>query len=367
MAGALVAAAAMGGTSPLAAGFKVLAALLCVCITVLLVVMLAYQAVLDARAAKTAALRRNVREAVGRVVAGGQNLALRQQDREALFSSKGLSELLRLMEGMTDEARAAMQALLRQLRYEGYVNRQLDAKDPDYAAMAVRMVAAMNLKELDGRVGRLLYVYPGNIGLQYEAFMALSRLGSADPLVQVCMDKEFAQCLSFRSLQEILGAYTGDRAQMYAYLLHAPDAYVVRTCLKLIGTFHIAELAHEVEDKLQKEEGDNLLMDTIRCLGQLEHAPAAAKVALLAKHPRWEVRALVASALGQMNAAASAWALAEMLRDAEWQVRHNAGLALQKAGLLAQVETQVQASGDAFAMDMLRYMAQTSQMWGVAQ
>lgn len=366
MAGTWVAAALLQSNA-VTAGFRTLAALLCVGIAVLLAVMLAYQAILDARGRKTASMRHNVREAVGRMVAGGGGSAIQEADRETLLTPRGLTELLRLMDEMSDEGLGAMRKILHEMKYESFVNRQLDSTDTEYLCLVVRMVAALDLTELDGRVSGVLYQYPEDIPLQYEAFMALSRLGSSEALVQACMDKEFPQNLSFRSLQQILGAYTGDRAQLYAYLMHAPDHYVERTCLKMIGTLQLHELAHEVEDKLLNPRDDNLLMDSIRCLGLLHYAPAQRRIAGFAGHERWEVRALVATALGQVDAAASTDVLAKLLCDPEWQVRYNAGLALQQAGLLQKVEPQVKASGDAFAMDMLRYMTQTGEIWRAAQ
>lgn len=354
---------AMGTNLPFMAGFNVLFGLLFVFIAVLIVVMLSYQTVLDRRAAKTASLRRNVREAVGRMVAGGDMANLPAKDVAALFSPKGLAELLHLMNSMTEEACKAMQMLLKNLKYESFISRQLEIEDADYLAKVARMVSAMNLTELDWRVSRLLYLYPNHIGVQYEALMALSRLGSTETLIQVCMDKNFAQCLSFRSLQEILGAYTGSKPQLYSYLLYAPDAYVSRTCLKLIGTFKITQLAHEVEDKLLEQKDYNLLADTIRCLGQLCHAPSVDKIAALANHTKWEVRAIVATCLGQIKPTTNAWLLAQMMQDEEWQVRYNAALALKHAGLLAQIEPQVKAGADAFAMDMLKYMQQIDPLW----
>ena len=90
------------------------------------------------------------------------------------------------------------------------------------------------------------------------------------------------------------------------------------------------------------------------------------KIARCAQHPRWEVRAVAATALGQLDSPDCLPPLAKMLCDREWQVRYNAGLALQRAGLLQQVAPEIEAAGDAFALDMLRYMTQTRDMWRAA-
>ena len=338
-------------------------------VLILLVLILGYQMAVDTRVRQTESMRRKIREAAGKVVAartaGNEQAAVKVSipNRSALFNRRGVGILLRVFEEMNDNGRAALRELLLRMGYGNFVAKYLEGSDnQDVLVEMVRMVAELGMADKADRVSALLYTYRDNVELQYRAFLTLSRLGSTENLVRVCMDKDFVQTLSFRSLQQILVSYAGNQEQLYADLLNAPDPYVVRICIKRIGTGNMRRLAPLVERWLDSDNM-NLLIDTVRTLGALHYVPAAARIATLISHERWEVRGMAVTALSELDGNSYVDQFVQALQDKEWQVRYNAGKALRDVPDKEALRKKVQATGDKYALEMLEYMMQTAEMW----
>ena len=99
----------------------------------------------------------------------------------------------------------------------------------------------------------------------------------------------------------------------------------------------------------------NIRLDAVRALGQLRERAAIEQIRAFAGDVRWEMRAVVATALGTFGAREHLETLITLLCDTEWWVRCRAAEALlcdpNRAALLARVE-QTQ---DRFALEMMRF------------
>jgi hypothetical protein len=196
-----------------------------------------------------------------------------------------------------------------------------------------------------------------NINVQYEAFLALAKLGSYKNIINICTNKKFTISLTFRSLQEIISAYTGDKSELYKALLVSKDAYIVRICVRLIGNERLRALAPDIEGFLDSDN-INLLIDTMRALSVLQYKPVIDKLAALMRHKAWEVRAVAVNAVAAIDREDYIDALVTALQDSEWQVRFNAGAALSKVKDTNLIREKIVATGDKFAMDMYENFAQ---------
>lgn len=335
---------------------------------VLLVLILGYQVVVDARQRKRNLLRQRVRESVGKVLASRNPDMVYQitiPDYQSLFDRRGLGVLLRVFEEMNEESRDVLRKMLMRIGYGNYVHKQLSSEDEDFLTQLVRMVAELHLQDLSGKVSDLLYQYPHNTDLQYHCFLALSRLGATEEMAAVFMDLDFSHALSFRSLEQIMVAFQGSKKDLYAHLLYAPDPYVVRICIKRIGAERYEDLAPECMRWLNNPVM-NLQMDAIRTLGQLRYRPAAGQIAAALQSPHWEVRGVAVTALAAIDLADCEDLMIAALQDSEWQVRYNAGTALRGCASLEELVHKVQATQDKFALEMLEYMMQTAEIWGTA-
>ncbi len=298
------------------------------------------------------------------------NSAVTKEERDAvrisagiqLFDRKGLSVLSQVYESLSHTNRQTLREIVLNMGGAVYISHQLNTAADDYLVEILRMVGVLDLVSLEARVVELMYEHRDNIDLQFQAFLTLAELGSEEKLAKVCMDESFVRSLSFRSLQQLLKAYTGNKTALYSELLESPDAYVVRICIRRAGIEGMRSLADKILPWLDSDNF-NIVIDAVRSLGLLHYAPAAQKTAALLKHERWEVRSVAATALASISPVQYADTLADALQDREWQVRYNAAAALRGCENFEQIRQKVLATGDKYAIEMLDYMAHTAKMW----
>jgi hypothetical protein len=282
-----------------------------------------------------------------------QPLSLPVKQRK-LLSRNGLIILNELFELGDGPTRQALSVMLHNAKTERLIGRKLNVRKAEDLVLIIRLVGALNLKSLAGKVALILYSRRKNVDLQYQSFMTLSTMGCYEQLVSICRDKGFVHILSFRSLQEVLKAYGGDKAALYRALMQSPDRFIVRICIKRIGLESHVGFAGDVLPYLEADDY-NTVIDAARTLGQLRHAPAAPKLIGLLAHDRWEVRSIAATALGAIDAARYADRIESALHDGVWQVRYNAAKALCDVPDIDAILLRVEASGDRYAYEILRY------------
>ncbi|MGD9560175.1 MAG: HEAT repeat domain-containing protein [Oscillospiraceae bacterium] len=282
---------------------------------------------------------------------------------DKVFSPERLYILAEVFDEIDDQYKPALQGIILQMGFKEYIMKEFGTNDMEYLILIIRLIGDLDLAGMDSRVASLMYTHRNDINLQYQAYLTLALLGSRDHIVHICMDENYVQTLSFRSLQEVLKAYTGDKHDLYAALMNSPDPFVVRICVKRIGAEHMTDLAPKVFPYLDSEDF-NTVIDAARSLGQLQYEPAAPRLASLLKADRWEVRSIAVSALALIDESGYENEIAEALHDKEWQVRYNAALALSRSPNIAALLEKVKESGDRYAYEILEYMAETSNIWG---
>jgi len=286
--------------------------------------------------------------------------------RKRLYTRRGLAVLAQTAGGMPEPDRKALRGLLRDMGFIGRVEKLMETDNEDFLIELVSLAGDLGFKEMDEKVAALLYAHKDNVELQFQCFLVLSRLGSFTQLVRVCTDKDFPLALSFRSLQQVLTVFAGDKRELYSALLDSPDKYVVRIAIKQIGHEGMANLAPQVAELLGAGD-ENALIDNVRTLGALRYKPAADIIVMMLGNPKWEVRAVSATALASMDVNGYIPQLVKALQDSEWQVRYNAALGLQKAAKPDAVLAMVEASGDQYALEMYDYMSNTNGLWRKTQ
>lgn len=338
-------------------------------LVLMLLLLFGHYVVADIRMRDRTAIKRSLLEAVSqyrKAATPKEAAAVQVQSPAALCSRRGIAVLTQTADGLDDDSRAALRAVLLNMGFAKRLDEELNSSNETYLAEIISLVGDLDLIGLDSRIAALMYTHKNNVDLQFQAFLTLSRLGSRDYIMRVCMDKNFVQSLSFRSLQQVLTSYNGDRTDLYAQLLSAPDPYLVRIAIKQAGLSGFVSLADQVMPWLSSDNY-NIQIDAVRTLGLLRYTPAAMQIAPLLRHERWEVRSVAVTAVAAIDVDAFAGQLLHALQDSEWQVRYNAALALQQLPNQAQVKEKVAATGDRFALEMYEYMAHTASLWRKAQ
>jgi len=284
---------------------------------------------------------------------------------EDLLGKANISALNELFAVLDTEPKEALKRLLKQLDCTAFISKGLEEKyNDEYLVDLMRITGTLGIVSLANKITSLIKSNRNNIDIVFEALLALAYMNSSKAFIEICMDKKYIRYISFRNLQEIIIAFSGDKEVLYKKLLSAPDDYVVRICIKRIGAEEISSLVPKTMQFLESKNY-NLVIDTLRTISALKYKPASVKIQKLLKHSHWEVRNAVVQAAAAIDTDHYTDSLIEALQDKEWFVRYNAGLALSKADNLENVREKVHATNDKFAIDMLEYMATMKNIRGV--
>ena len=245
-------------------------------------------------------------------------------DVKSISEIRGIRSLrgLLVISEIADELNEADMAVLhREIGgewYSKYLNQQFNDGTIDSVILVVKLVGTLGLKQYIPEVMQQIYCHRVNPHMQHIGLLSLCLLGSEVSLVSICRDPTIASLLSFRTLEELFTVYKGDREALCKRLIGtAADQYIRRTCVKAIGEYRYTSLADLVLPLLDSPQL-NMQIDATRTLGQLAYAPAYSKIAAMAKSERWELRAVVASALANFGVDENTDALIDLLCDREW-------------------------------------------------
>ncbi|MDL2289198.1 HEAT repeat domain-containing protein [Clostridia bacterium OttesenSCG-928-F22] len=279
------------------------------------------------------------------------------------FSRNSLIIFGSLMDQSDKYEKEQIREIMLAMGYEEYVTKQLGTRDMGYLILLLRMVGELRLEEQASNVKKILYRHKNETDLQYQGLLTLSMLGAYDSIMSIAMDESFVQTLSFRSLQEIFKSFRGDKEMLYGALLDSPDTFIRRIAIKRIGSEGFTQLADRLIPYLD-DNNYNVVIDTVRSLGQLKYQQAAPEIAQLLTHKQWEVRAVAVTALASIDIVRWEKEVVQALSDPEWTVRNNAASALSKTPYANRILHDVAESGDKYAFEVLKYMMETHGLWG---
>ena len=239
--------------------------------------------------------------------------------------------------------------------YSKYLCQQFNYGSVDSIILVIKLAGTLELSQYLPDIIQQIYAHRTNPHMQNIGLLSLCLLGAEAELVSICRDGSIASLLSFRTLEELFNVYQGDRESLCDRLIDtAADPYIRRTCVKAIGQNGYGSMAERVLPLLNSPQL-NMQIDAARTLGQLAYPPAYEKILSLAKHERWELRAIVATALASYGADQNADTLIDLVCDREWWVRYRAAESLTQCGGIDEILSRVAARNDRYAMEMLRF------------
>ncbi len=270
-------------------------------------------------------------------------------------TQRGMQVIAETAGDLTGMERAALTREVGGEWYGRYLKRQLRQRNVESVILAVRLTGVLGLREYIADIVTQIYSYSATTQIQHIGMLSLCLLGAEKDLVAICRDQSVASLLSFRTLEQLFVAYTGDREKLCRLLIDtAADQYIRRTCIKVIGEQGYTRLAPLVMPHLESDD-INVRIDAVRTLGTLEYGPALARTRTMQTDDRWEVRVAVAAALGRYGAEENMEPLLALLCDREWWVRFRAAEALtgcvDKKALLERVD----GTHDRYASEMMRF------------
>ena len=188
--------------------------------------------------------------------------------------------------------------------------------------------------------------------IQYNALMAISKIGDVDSLIKGFTKISHRIILSERSLIEIADSFEGNKAELYEKMIGSVNPLFSSIFIKSAGNYldlsfndSIAALIND--DNLEKR------LAAIKAIGQTIDFRYIDQIIACLKDANWQVRAVAAKILGRFGDGCALPALTEALQDREWWVRFNSAEAVFKIpGGIKALET-VFSGNDNFAKDIL--------------
>ena len=239
--------------------------------------------------------------------------------------------------------------------YGAYLRKVFEGVDEEMTALVVKLIGALRLRSYTPDVVTQIYCCRTTTQMQHIGMLTLCMLGAERDIIALCRDHTIASLLSFRTLEEIFSVYSGDLKRLCRKLItSASDPYIRRTCIKAIGEQGYDDLGDLVLPHLAQGH-INTRIDSARTLGQIRFVAALPQIVASANDPRWEMRAVVASALGAFGEHENEDTLIKLLCDREWWVRYRAAESLTKASDTKALLARVEKAGDRFAAEMMRF------------
>jgi len=239
--------------------------------------------------------------------------------------------------------------------YGAFLKRTFHRANPEAVLLVVRIIGALRITRFTKEVVSQIYCFRSSSQMQHIGMLSLCMLGAEREVVALCRDESVASLLSFRTLEEIFDTYSGDKRKLCRKLITtASDLYIRRTCIKLIGECGYTELGPLVLPFLGSSQL-NARIDAVRTLGQLRELDALEQVREFSKDIRWEMRAVVATALGAFSARENVEYLIALLCDREWWVRYRAAEALLSYPNRGLLMHHVEDTFDRFAQEMMLF------------
>lgn len=280
------------------------------------------------------------------------------QSISEIHGIRSLRGLLVISE-ITDELKSGDLSILRRevdgAWYTKYLRQRLDHGSVDSVILVVKLAGVLGLQQYVPDIVNEIYTHRTNPHLQNIGLLSLCLLAAETELISICRDGSIASLLSFRTLEELFKVYTGNREVLCQRLIDsAADQYIRRTCVKAIGQNCYRSLAPLVLPLLNSPQ-INMQIDAVRTLGQLAYEPAYAQIVSMAKNARWELRAVVATALASYDVDQDAETLIDLLCDREWWVRFRAAEALTHCSDTEAILQRVMNRKDRYALEMFQF------------
>jgi hypothetical protein len=206
-----------------------------------------------------------------------------------------------------------------------YVLKSLKSKDYKKVALSCKILGEFGS---ESSVLDLLKVLDKKIpDIQYNALMALSKIGDMESLVTAFATLNENNTLSERSLIEIVDSFNGDKISLYHKMIFDEDPFISSIFIKSSGNYMDFAL-NDIIASFIKEINLTRKIASIKVIGQTYDIRYIDDLIECMKDDSWQVRAIAASSLGKLESGSSLPILIGALNDKEWWVRRNSAQAI---------------------------------------
>lgn len=231
-----------------------------------------------------------------------------------------------------------------------YVLKNLKSKDYKEVALSCRVLGEFRSKKSISSLLKTLDKKEPDV--QYNALLALSKIGEEKALVTGFNKLSQNNILSERSLIEIVDSFEGDKLSLYSEMILNEDPYISSIFIKSAGNYMDLAL-NDIIVIFIKEKNIARKIAAIKVIGQTFDIRFLDDLIECMEDESWQVRAVTANSLGKLQDDKAIPALVSALNHKEWWVRYNSAQAIfMIPNGIKEIETVFLAQ-DAFAKDSL--------------
>lgn len=283
--------------------------------------------------------------------------------KRAFFTKRGVKLLGAIINLVDFDKQEEIADMMKGLGYGQFLMTQLDDKDEKYVTLVMRLIGMMRVEEAQAKICTLLFAHQDNLDMQYLGLLALSQTGAEKELLLLSSDPHYTSHLSYRSLSEILKAYSGDKPQLYRKGLSLANPFIRRLVLKRIAHEMRTDFAEDVYQLLHQQGiSRDERIDVIRTLGELKYEPAEQEIRIATCDKDWRIRNVAYVALWHIAGDKAQDILLNGLTDKEWWVRVNTAKMLAMSPQAEKLESRVEQLDDTYAREAFAHALRKRQI-----
>ncbi len=279
-----------------------------------------------------------------------------------LFTPNGIRLLENLATTVDEEKLEMLRKVLSTEKFTRYFRDNLTFKNQSVALLTTKMTAEL---KLDGFIPEILTNikrWENDSEAQQVGLLALCLNGKKKALVELLSHKDFKLMVSFRTMQELIESFNGDKIKLFKELLsRSCDTYIYRACIQSIGNEKIYELAEEVMLFLNSENL-NLRISATRALGELKYKPAKDMLLKILPESDWELTSAIVEALSKISPEDCYETILPFVFHKEWWVRYRTAEILVSLQESDKLITDIEKSKDKYASEIVEYMLQRKEL-----
>ncbi len=299
---------------------------------------------------------RRVEEKFLKFINDGSDSAKQICNIKRLYTLNGIRALERLTKKLDYSQLDVLKDVLSAEKFLTFLRESLNSKKQSYAILATKLIIALEFNDFTSEIVINIYRWKENSEAQQISLLALFVNGCKKELVDLLTDPDFSLLLSFRTSQELVASYGGDKVDFLRTMMTTScDNYIIRACILTAGNEKITELANLIITFLDAENL-NLRITAIRALGKLKYVPAEERLVVILQESNWELVCAIVEALAKINSAKTYDIIFPFVFHEEWWVRYRTAEVLVSHTDNKKLLNDIMLSGDKFALEMVNYM-----------
>ncbi len=281
-----------------------------------------------------------------------------------LFTPNGMRVLENLSETIDEDELELLRKVLSTENFTKYFRDNLTFKNKSVALLTTKLIAEFKLDGFMPEILTNIKRWEKDSEAQQVGLLALFLNGKKNAIVELLSHKDFKLAISFRTMQELMECFNGDKASLFKDMIAREcDVYVHRACIQCIGNEKIYELAEDVQLFLDSENL-NLRISSARALGELEYKPAKEKLLKILPESDWELISAIVEALSKISIEDCYETILPFVYHKEWWVRYRTAKILVTLPENDKLIEDIEKSNDKYANEIVEYMLQRKKLVG---